>query len=114
MPKRSQRTRSRAPFAWAPVLNFANARPTEANWQAVRLKPYGMKSMPGVAVFGFTSLEQMNPVLVEFRRVFGQLVNASSIEAVERSDILDVINTRAQGVLKKWTWLQGAARVFPR
>jgi hypothetical protein len=96
------------------VLHFANARPTEANWQAVLLKPYGMKPMPGVPIFGFTSLEQVDPVLVEFRQVFEQLVNASSIEAVERSDILDVINARAQGVLKKWTWLQGSARVFPR
>src|SRR5262249_41112064 len=99
MPKSSQRTRSRAPFAWAPVLHFANARPTEANWQAVLLKPYGMKPMPGLPIFGFTSLEQVDPVLVEFRQVFEQLVNASSIEAVERSGILDVINARAQGVL---------------
>src|SRR5262245_5806720 len=114
MPKSTQRTRSRAPFAWAPVLHFANARLTEANWHAVLLKPYGMKPMPGVAVFGLTSLEQVEPVLAEFQRVFGELVNAPSIEAVERSDILDVINARAQGVLKKWSWLQGAARVFPR
>jgi len=114
MPKSPQRTKSRAPFAWAPLLHFANARLTEANWQAVLLKPYGMQPMAGVAVFGFTSLEQVEPVVADFRRVFGQLVNAPSIEAVERSDILDLINARAQGVLKKWTWLQGAAKVFPR
>ena len=65
MPKSPQRTKSRAPFAWAPLLHFANARLTEANWQAVLLKPYGIKPMPGVAVFGFTSLEQVGPVLAD-------------------------------------------------
>lgn len=114
MATRNRQTRNRAPFAWAPVLHFANARPTATSWEAVLLKPYGVKPMPGRPTFGFTSREQIEPILGEFRRVVGQLVNAPSVEAAELSDILDIINARAQGVLKKWTWVHGAARVFPR
>jgi hypothetical protein len=114
MPKKPWKTGRRAPFAWAPLLYFANAHPTATNWEAVLLEPYGGEPRPGLPTFGFTSLEQVEPILVEFRRVFGQLATAPSIEAVERSDILDAINARAQGVLKKWTWLQGTAKVFPR
>jgi hypothetical protein len=95
------------------VLHFANARPTEANWRDVLLKPYGMRPMPGVRTFDFTSSEQVEPILGEFRRVFGQLVNAPSIEAVELSDILHVIDTRAQAILKRWTWARGTGRPFP-
>jgi hypothetical protein len=111
---RPRRTASRAPFAWAIPLHFANAKLTAKNWEAVLLKPLGMRPTPGLPPFGFTSLEQVEPILVEFRRVFGQLVNAPSVEAVELSDILAIINSRAQGVLKKWTWVQRTGRVFPR
>jgi hypothetical protein len=65
-------------------------------------------------VFEFTSVEELDPVVAEFRRVLGRLANAPSVEAVELSDILPIINSRARGVLKKWTWEQGTARVFPR
>ena len=49
MPKKPGKTGRRAPFAWVPLLHFANARLTEANWQAVLLKAYGVKPMPGWA-----------------------------------------------------------------
>lgn len=114
MPRTTQQAGSRTPFAWAPVLHFANARPTAKNWEQVLLKPSGMSPMPGRPTFGFTSHEQVDPILMEFRRVVGQLVNAPSVEAVELSDTLDIINSRAQGVLKKWSWVRGAGRVFPR
>jgi hypothetical protein len=114
MPKRTQQTRSHIPFAWAPVIALANARPTAKSRAAVLLKFYGVSTRPGMPAFEFASVEEVDPVLAEFRRVLGQLANAPSVEAVELSDILDVINARAQGVLKKWTWVHGAARLFPR
>jgi hypothetical protein len=70
--------------------------------------------MPGVRTFDFTSLEQVEPILEEFQRVLTQLTNAPSIEAVELSDILHVINARAQAVLKRWTWARGTGRPFPQ
>jgi hypothetical protein len=114
MPKSTQRTRSRAPFAWAFVLALANMQPTERSRHAALLKFYGIDAQPGMPAFEFTSVEELDPVVAEFRRVLGRLANAPSVEAIELSDILDVINERAQGVLKKWTWVQGGARVFPR
>jgi hypothetical protein len=114
MPTRNRRTRSRTPFAWAFVLALANMQPTARSRHSALRKLYGINAQPGMPAFEFTSVEEIDPVLAEFRRVLRQLTNARSIEAVELSDTLDIINARARGVLKKWTWVRGAARVFPR
>jgi hypothetical protein len=73
-----------------------------------------LRRRPDLPVFGFTSLAEVEPILAEFRRFLARLTNAASVEDAERSDILDVVNARAQGVFKRWTWARGTGRVFPQ
>lgn len=111
MPSRSKTTRQFPPYAWKRVLHFANATPTSKNWVAFLLG--SRKPVPIRQTYGFSSIEELQPVLARFRETLGTLV-ASSVEQAENSMILDVINERARGILTGWTWLRGTGRVFPQ
>ena len=63
MPKTVRTAAARPPFAWAPVLHFANARPTDQTWPSVLLKFQGIRPGPGEKVFGLTSLAEVEPIL---------------------------------------------------
>ena len=73
MPKTVRTAAARPPFAWAPVLHFANARPTDQTWPSVLLKFQGIRPGPGEKVFGLTSLAEVEPILHEFRALLARL-----------------------------------------
>jgi hypothetical protein len=110
MPGTRQRT-TRPPYAWESVLHYANAHATAKNWVSVLLRRRG--ELPIQPTYGFSSVDEVLPVLERFRGLLGSLV-ATSPEEAERSMILDVINERAQGILHGWTWYRGSGRVFPQ
>ncbi len=110
MPRTEESTK-RPPYAWERVLYFANASPTANNWVAVLLQ--SRTAVPIQRTYGFDSLDDLRPVLDGFRGLLSSLV-ATSIEEAERSNILDLINKRAAGILRGWTWYRGTGRVFPQ
>ena len=114
MPKTVRTAAARPPFAWAPVLHFANAGPTDQTWPSVLLKFQGIRPGPGEKVFGLTSLAEVEPILHEFRALLARLVNTPPGNEIAFSDILSIISARARGTLKGWAPVRGTGRAFPR
>ena len=113
MAMKARRRTCKVPDVWRQTLHFANARVTPDNWRSVLLKLQGIQPMPDKPLFGFRTVAELEPVLVEFRAVLGRLACFDSVDAAQGSDLLQLLNARAKGVLKKWIWDRGTGRVFP-
>src|SRR2546422_8349700 len=107
MPKALRRAAPRPPFAWAPVLHFANARPTDQTWPSVLLKFHEIQPEPGQKPFSLTSLAEVEPILHEFRALLARLLNTPPGNEIAFSDVLSIISARARGILKGWAPVRG-------
>jgi hypothetical protein len=106
------RTR-KTPFAWRQLLHYANGRPTAATWRQFLLRRSITQPVPDDVTLGL-SFAELEPVLAEFRSLLDRLLSFRTVRQAEASDVMLLINQRAQGQFRGWIWLKGTGKLFPR